>query len=133
MPAKDIYHNTVRNALIKDGWTIIYDPLGIKIAPRDLYIDLGAEKQIDNTIAVEIKSFLGNSPVVDLEKALGQYILYQTHLKIISPQRKLYLAIATATMMGIFSETIGQVLIEDKIIKLLVFDSKREVITQWIH
>ncbi|MBA4182514.1 MAG: fatty-acid synthase, partial [Acidobacteria bacterium] len=27
MPAKDIYHDTVKNALIKDGWTITHDPL----------------------------------------------------------------------------------------------------------
>jgi hypothetical protein len=27
MPAKDIYHETVKNALIKDGWTITDDPL----------------------------------------------------------------------------------------------------------
>ncbi len=26
MPAKDIYHNEVKNALIKDGWTITDDP-----------------------------------------------------------------------------------------------------------
>jgi hypothetical protein len=25
MPAKDIYHNEVKNALIKDGWTITDD------------------------------------------------------------------------------------------------------------
>ena len=27
MPVKDIYHDTVKNALIKDGWTITHDPL----------------------------------------------------------------------------------------------------------
>ncbi|MBM4256452.1 MAG: hypothetical protein FJ147_11235 [Deltaproteobacteria bacterium] len=27
MPAKDISHNTVRNALLKDGWVITHDPL----------------------------------------------------------------------------------------------------------
>ncbi|MFN9868505.1 MAG: element excision factor XisH family protein, partial [Pseudanabaena sp.] len=27
MPAKDIYHDNVCNALIKDGWTITDDPL----------------------------------------------------------------------------------------------------------
>jgi hypothetical protein len=26
MPAKDIYHDTVKNTLIKDGWTIIIKP-----------------------------------------------------------------------------------------------------------
>ncbi len=27
MPAKDIYHDTVKKALIKDGWKITHDPL----------------------------------------------------------------------------------------------------------
>ena len=44
MPAKDIYHDTVKNALIKDGWTITNDPLSLKIGKKDIYIDLAAEK-----------------------------------------------------------------------------------------
>jgi hypothetical protein len=32
MPAKDIYHDTVKNALVKDGWTITHDPLRIRLA-----------------------------------------------------------------------------------------------------
>ncbi|HBW87516.1 MAG TPA: fatty-acid oxidation protein subunit alpha, partial [Cyanobacteria bacterium UBA11149] len=31
MPAKDIFHDTVRSALEKDGWVIIDDPLYIKV------------------------------------------------------------------------------------------------------
>jgi hypothetical protein len=30
MPAKDVYHDAVRNALVKDGWTITADPYPIK-------------------------------------------------------------------------------------------------------
>ena len=30
MPAKDIHHDTVKNALIKDGWTITHDPLRLR-------------------------------------------------------------------------------------------------------
>ncbi|WP_199317366.1 element excision factor XisH family protein [Planktothricoides raciborskii] len=79
MPAKDIYHDAVRNALIKEGWTITDDPLILSIGKRDLFVDLGAEKLITaekdhQKIAVEIKSFIGKSRIDDLEKALGQYI-----------------------------------------------------------
>lgn len=35
MPAKDIYHDCVRNALIKNGWTITHDPLNLKIGAKD--------------------------------------------------------------------------------------------------
>jgi hypothetical protein len=44
MPAKDLYHNTVRTALIKDGWTITHDPLKLKVGGRSIYVDLGAKK-----------------------------------------------------------------------------------------
>jgi XisH protein len=39
-----IYHNTVRTALEKDGWTITDDPLTLNIGERSVFVDLGAEK-----------------------------------------------------------------------------------------
>ena len=44
MPAKDIYHNTVRTALEKDGWIITDDPFKLKWGLRELFVDLGAKK-----------------------------------------------------------------------------------------
>ncbi|MGD1901530.1 MAG: element excision factor XisH family protein [Geitlerinemataceae cyanobacterium] len=60
MPARDIYHNEVRNALIKDGWNITDDPYTLEYKGLRLYADLGAEKLLvaergQQTIAVEIK------------------------------------------------------------------------------
>ena len=82
MPAKDFYHKTVRNALVKEEWTITHDPLTLKLGKKDFYVDLGANQllaaeKVDRKIAVEIKSFTGRSDIDDLEKALGQYVLYQ--------------------------------------------------------
>ena len=42
MPAKDFYHDTVKNALVKDGWTITHDPLMLRWGKKDMFIDLGA-------------------------------------------------------------------------------------------
>jgi XisH protein len=63
MPAKDVYHNTVKVALQKEGWLITYDPLVLELSSGRMEIDLGAEQLIaaqkDNIqIVVEIKSFL---------------------------------------------------------------------------
>jgi hypothetical protein len=44
MPAKDRYHQTVKNALIKDGWTITNDPLHLRWGNKDMYVDLRAER-----------------------------------------------------------------------------------------
>lgn len=70
----------MKRALQKDGWTITHDPFPLKIAKKRLSVDLGAERLISaenatRKIVVEVKSFVGQSDVKDLEQALGQYIL----------------------------------------------------------
>jgi hypothetical protein len=136
--AKDIYHNNVRAALEKDGWTITHDPFPLRLGLRGVLIDLGAKKLLaaerkGQTIAVEIKSFIGKSPVKDLENAIGQYSLYLTLLSRLNPERTLYLAIVEEVYSTFFSEEIVQVVLEDGGIKLIVVDPVKEVITKWIN
>ncbi|MGA7934746.1 MAG: XisH family protein [Kovacikia sp.] len=105
MPAKDLYHDTVTTALIKDGWTITDDPLKIEVGGRSVYIDLGSRKLLGaekqgRKIAVEIKSFLTPSPINELEKALGQYELYSLILEDEDPERTLYLALSDIIFNG---------------------------------
>ncbi|MEJ6485845.1 XisH family protein [Nostoc punctiforme UO1] len=109
MPAKDLYHNTVRTALIKDDWTITDDPFKLRVGRRSIYVDLGAKKLFaaekqGRKIAVEIKSFLDPSPVSELEKALGQYDLYSLIMEDEDPERVLYLALSNIIFEGFFSE-----------------------------
>jgi hypothetical protein len=104
MPAKDIFHDCFKAALIKDGWDITNDPYNLKVGKKDLFIDLGAEKLLaadkgTEKIAVEIKSFVSPSEIRDLEVALGQYVLYQNVLKRIAPERTLYLAIRESSFI----------------------------------
>ena len=137
MPAKDIYHDQIKNALIKDGWTITHDPYVVQYGRRDLFIDLGAKKLIaatqgDLKIAVEVKSFISPSAMADLQKALGQYTLYLDVLTLLEPERILYLAIRQDTFIEIFQDPIGEMLLENKRLKLLVFDEIKEEIQQWI-
>ena len=98
MSAKDIFHQSVRKALEKDGWLITHDPLHLKIDDIEFYIDLGAERIIaaekaESKIAVEIKSFLGTSEVKEFHLAVGQILNYRFALKNEEPDRVLYLAI----------------------------------------
>lgn len=45
--AKDLFHEIVRRALIKNGWTITHDPYEIPVQKGlDYEIDFGAEKVI---------------------------------------------------------------------------------------
>jgi hypothetical protein len=139
MPARDIYHQTVKNALIKEGWKITHDPLRIRLARgRNLFVDLGAERLLAaerdaEKIAVEVKSFTRPSNMKDLEEALGQFVLYSRLLKRYYPDYTLYLAVSEKTRKTVFEEEAGQTLIEDGIIRLFSFDPTLEVIVQWIH
>ena len=138
MPARDIYHDPIRNALEKDGWTITHDPYRLKLSRgKNLFIDLGAERLIaaqrnQEAIAVEIKSFRSASDIKDLEDALGQFILYRQLLKRYDPNRKLYLAIPDNVRISVFEEEAGQVLIEDGLIQIISVDIASETIVSWI-
>jgi hypothetical protein len=62
--AKALFHDAVRSALVKDGWTITDDPPTLPFGNRKLYVDLAAEKlitaeKLSHQIAVEVKSFTG--------------------------------------------------------------------------
>ncbi len=85
MPAKDLYHEAVKNALIKDGWTITADPYPIEFEDAELYPDLAIEKYISEEqrqrkIIIEIKSFLGPSMIKDFEMAVLRYLVWRLNM-----------------------------------------------------
>ncbi len=137
MPARDFYHDVVKSALIADGWTITHDPLVLKVGTKDLFVDLGAElllaaEREGQKIAVEVKSFSGASDVNELEKALGQFILYHDVLEESDLDRCLYMAIPAEILDDLFQEPIGQVLLKRQRVRLLVFEPEQGIIIQWI-
>lgn len=136
MPARDLYHNAVRNALIKDGWTITHDPYVLSVGLRDVYIDLGAERVIaaergQDKIAVEIKTFRGTSDIHDLEMAIGQYVLYRSSLNRAEPERALYLAVPQVVYDTLLEEQMARYVLEDLHVALVAFDPSKEVVRQW--
>lgn len=137
MPRKDLYHDTVVQALVEDGWTITDDPLHLSYGGRNLYADLGAERPIGaekagRRIAVEIKSFLGASDVHDLSLSVGQFRVYRDILADLASDRELYLAVPAYVYEGIFQEPLGQLVIQQEQLQLLIFDHLQGRIRQWI-
>ncbi len=137
MPARDSIHETVKEAVIKDGWEVTDDPYVISYGDRFLFVDLGASgfiglQQGNKQIAIEIKQFRGQSQVNDLEQAIGQYSLYRILLNQIDPERDLYLAISEATYNDIFDEPIGKLAIAEIPLKLVIVNLSTKEITQWI-
>lgn len=139
MPAKDIYHSTVKNALIKDGWRITHDPLRIRLARgKNLFVDLGAERLLaaergTEKIAIEIKSFTSPSDMHSLEQAVGQFVLYDRLLRRYYSDYILYLAVSEDIRKTVFEEEAGLTMIKDNIIRLVTFDPIKEAIVKWIQ
>jgi hypothetical protein len=139
MPARNIHHDAVIRALQADGWTITHDPLLIPFGDRRLFIDLGAERVTigaergSERIAVEIASFVADSPVRDLQEAVGQFVVYRALLAQTEPERTLFLAVSTRVQDSVLSEPLGQLVAADVRLRVLVFDSHEQKVVRWIN
>lgn len=139
MSAKYLLHSEVVEALQADGWTITHDPFHMTFGGRDVFVDLGAERNTlaaekgDRRIAVEIQSFLGKSPVRAMQEAIGQYEVYRRIMQTEAPDRVLFMAVEREIYEGIFSERFGQFFVADMRLHLIVFDKPQQRILQWIE
>jgi hypothetical protein len=148
VPPRDTIHEIVKQAVIKDGWIIIdtNDPYIISYGQRFLFVDLAASQSASNNIqgnligakknnsriAIEIKEFRAKSVIKDLEQAIGQYVLYQLLLEKIDPGREVYLAISDLLYEDFFSEPIGELVINEPPLKMIIVNLQRVEIIKWI-
>ena len=137
MSRRDLFHEAVRNALIKEGWDITHDPYILKFGEQKLQVDLGAEMPLaaereGRKIAVEIKSFIRESSVTDLYMAIGQYAVYRRLLNQQEAERILYLAIPNDAFEEVFDPAHGRDIREALDIRLIVYEAEEEVIVRWI-
>ena len=137
MSRRDLFHEAVRNALIKEGWDITHDPYILKFGEQKLQVDLGAEMPLaaereGRKIAVEIKSFIRESSVTDLYVAIGQYAVYRRLLNQQEAERILYLAIPNDAFEEVFDPAHGRDIREALDIRLIVYEAEEEVIVRWI-
>ena len=137
MPAKDYFHEEVREALQRDGWKITHDPYKVEYEDIRLAIDLGAEKLIaaekgKKKIAVEIKSFLSKSFIYEFHEALGQFLNYRWILRRTDTDRELFLAVSQDVYEEFFPHALVQGMVEEENIQLLIFKPNEKEITKWI-
>ena len=139
MPARNVHHTAVIQALQADGWTITHDPLLIPCGDRRLFIDLGAERVTigaergSERIAVEIASFLADSPMRDLQEAVGQFVVSRALLSQEDPDRPLFLGVSTRAYDSVLSEPLGQLVAADVRLRVLVFDPQEQKVVRWIQ
>lgn len=122
-------HDAVRRALEKEGWTIVFDPLTMRLDGRFLYVDLVAEKD-GVQIAVEVK---GDAlELSDLEKAVGQFVIYRHVIERKHGALQVWLALPLRAYNAIWTGAEAQDLRQNLGLNLLVFDAQKEEIIQWI-
>ncbi|WP_445628788.1 XisH family protein [Nostoc sp. DSM 114167] len=137
--AKDIFHDTVKLALQKDGWTITHDPYRLRYGIADIYIDLAAEEAIaaqkaGRKIAVEVKSFVSSSAISEFHTALGQFLNYRIALEVSEePDRILYLAVPSDVHQTFLRFEPAKTVIDRYEVRLIIYNSNQEVIEQWIE
>jgi hypothetical protein len=137
MAARDLFHEAVKVALQKENWLITNDPLKVEAGGAKFEIDLGAERLLaaeraGEKIAVEIKTFIGDSPITDYHAALGQFLNYRLALELNEPDRILYMAVPVAIHEAFFQREFLQISVERHQVKRIVYDPVNEVIVQWI-
>lgn len=137
MSAKDLFHDAVKHALQKEQWQISNDPLELEWEEVKVKIDLAAERLIaaergEDKIAVEIKSFIGPSPISDFHTALGQFLNYRIMLEAKEAERQLYLAIPIEIYETFFQSKFTQTVIQAYQLKLIIYHPVLEEIVTWI-
>lgn len=103
-----------------------------------MFVDLAAERLIGATkgtrkIAVEIKSFIGESEVNDLENALGQYLLHRSVMRKSKPERVLYLAVSEEAWANVLADDLGSLVQQDYGVKILTFSIETREVIKWIE
>lgn len=137
--AKDNFHEAVVSVLLNDGWTITHEGyrLMTDLLKDALTIDIGAEKLIIaekgvEKIAVEVKSFLGDSLIYDFHGALGQLLVYKVNLEIQEPERELFLAIPAAVYERMTQQRIFEVVAERYDVNFLIYEPIEKKVVSWV-
>ena len=138
MPAEDKIHSAVRNALIKEGWTITDEPFTLEYGSDRFYADICALREENGdaerrVIVVEVKSFAGASPMREFELALGQYEIYRDLLEMNALDYNLYLAIDTDAYAKLTLRPTFTLICTRHRLSLLIVEAKTEEIVQWIN
>jgi hypothetical protein len=137
MPAQDLYHDVVRDALRQDGWRITHTALQLKVRAESRAEELWegpwliADKD-ERKVAVAVDSFVGRSNLADITQTWRQLGLARPRLHAMDSDRVVYLAVRQATYSACFIGGEGELVLAKEHMRLLVFDPRTETIIQWV-
>jgi len=138
MARRDVIHDAVKEALIKDGWRITADPYRIVYKDATLEADMRADKLIaatreNHSIIIEVKSFLQRSFIHEFLAACGQYQADSFLLQEKGQTEAVYMAVSDVVYRNEFRSDAVQVLVRRFGLRLLIVDTESEAIVQWVE
>ena len=74
----------------------------------------------------------GLSVTNDLHRAVGQCLIYRTVLSQVEPGVPLYLAVSAKTFDATFKDELGELILNQLIRQVMVFDADARRVLQWI-
>lgn len=136
MPVNDLHHDIVIRSLTKDGWTIVREQEYLSIGTtnethRRLYIDIKAQSSQGQIVLIEVKA-LDRSPVHQLMELLGQYLVYRAALDYLGIDLPLYVAVPQHAHDDMIQHILGQQIMGQYAIPLMIYDPVQEEIQAWI-
>lgn len=134
--ARDFFHSTVQEVLLKEGFSITHDPYVLRKYDPQWELDFGAEKVIAAEsdrlkIAIEVKSYFQDSFAHAFHGILGQYLNYRLALSYVDPDHKMFLAVPE----DIFNEEFSRRGISNSIrhfqVSLMIYHPVEKIILRW--
>ncbi len=131
MLRKDDYHDSVKRALVKAGWSIDGEQVAFIGSERQVVINLQASKDGHGIILIEVKGFQP-SMVEALANAMGKILIYRYILNELSQNIPVWLAVPEFAYQNILTEHMGLAMRQQLGMDLIVFSVEREEIVAWI-
>jgi hypothetical protein len=122
-----------------DGWEVYEKPFIFRLPPkRTLKADVSfirvAEDRPEIIIVVEIKCFADQEEdLTEFYRAIGQYEVYRSSLKITNQRLPLYLAIPDEAYERIKQHPEMMLTLRNNQVRCVIINLEREVIVEWIQ
>lgn len=136
MTALDSCEPQIIRALEKEGWRIDLKPYPITTEARGVFADFSVQRTVANQtqtiVVVEVKCFANpKADLIELYTAVGQYLYYRVNLNREGKGDLLYLALPDHVFKRFQKKPSFLDTFAASLIKLVIVDIEREVITQW--
>jgi hypothetical protein len=83
-------------------------------------------------IAIEIKSFRGQSFIHNMHEALGQYNIYRVALTMERPDLTIFLAVPEKTYLAHFQSRLIKAVVATDKLNIIVYNEDNQELVQWI-